>query len=58
MSVSVTLIFVGLMIVTQAVENSATRHTPALLVGIMILVCDWASLTHARFPLVSPPSSS
>jgi AGZA family xanthine/uracil permease-like MFS transporter len=43
-SIGIILIMVGLLICQQAIEVSATRHMPAFFIGIMCLICDWATL--------------
>ena len=45
-SVSVILIAVGLMIVQQALERTASRHYPALLIGIMFVIADMIYFDH------------
>jgi len=45
-AISVVLIAVGLMIVQQALEVSATRHYPCLMIGIMFLVSDMLYFDH------------
>jgi len=45
-SIGVILIAVGLMIVQQSLENSASRHYPALLIGIMFVVADMLYFDH------------
>jgi len=43
-SVNIILMMVGLLVCQQAVAVSDTRHMPALFIGIMCLICDWATL--------------
>jgi len=45
-SVGVILIAVGLMIVQAAMESSAPRHYPCLMIGIMFLVADMLYFDH------------
>jgi len=45
-SIGVILIAVGLMIVQQALEHSAPRHYPALMIGIMFVVADMVYFDH------------
>ena len=45
-SIGVILIAVGLMIVQHALEASASRHYPALLIGIMFPVADMVYFDH------------
>jgi len=45
-SIGVILIAVGLMIVQFAMEHSASRHYPALMIGIMFVVADMIYFDH------------
>jgi AGZA family xanthine/uracil permease-like MFS transporter len=45
-SIGVILIAVGLMIVQQSLEASASRHYPALMIGIMFVVADMLYFDH------------
>jgi AGZA family xanthine/uracil permease-like MFS transporter len=48
-SIGVILIAVGLMIVQQSLEASASRHYPALMIGIMFVVADMLYFDHFNF---------
>ena len=43
-SIGIILLIVGLMVCQQAMEEAAPRHYPAFFIGIMMLICDWATL--------------
>jgi len=45
-SIGVILIAVGLMIVQQALEACASRHYPALMIGIMFVIADMLYFDH------------
>ena len=48
-SIGVILIAVGLMIVQASLEHSASRHYPALMIGIMFVVSDVRLGLEPRF---------